>query len=119
MTLRTLSAVDRSASPLLGALARKGWIRPSRPGSALVPGIDVDRDQHPLGADGTSNQRIWVLGPLCEGATFYNNLVPSPGVYSRPVADAHRCAAAMLAARATAESAATPAQEWAMPWLSR
>ncbi len=101
-----LPAVGCSASPLLGALARKGWIRPSRPGSALVPGIDVDRDQHPVAADGTSNQRIWVLGPLCEGATFYNNLVPSPGVYSRPVADAHRCAAAMLAARATAGSAA-------------
>jgi uncharacterized NAD(P)/FAD-binding protein YdhS len=100
-----LPAVDGSASPLLAALARKGWIRPSRPGSALVPGIDVDRDQHPLAADGTPNQRIWVLGPLCEGATFYNNLVPSPGVYSRPVADAHRCAAAMLAARATAGSA--------------
>ena len=39
--------------------------------------------------------RIWVLGPLCEGATFYNNLVPSPGVYSRPIADAHRCASAI------------------------
>lgn len=101
-----LPAVDCSASPLLGALARKGWIRPSRPGSTLVPGIDVDRDQHPLAADGTPHQRIWVLGPLCEGATFYNNLVPSPGVYSRPVADAHRCTAAMLAARATAGSAA-------------
>ena len=100
-----MPAVDCSASPLLGALARKGWIRPSRPGSALVPGIDVDPDQHPLAADGTANQRIWVLGPLCEGATFYNNLVPSPGVYSRPVADAHRCAAAMLAARTTAGSA--------------
>jgi uncharacterized NAD(P)/FAD-binding protein YdhS len=97
-----LPAVDRSASPLLAALSRKGWIRPSRPASRLVPGIDVDRDQHPLAADGTPNRRIWVLGPLCEGATFYNNLVPSPGVYSRPVADAHRCAAAMLAARAAA-----------------
>ncbi len=104
-----LPAVGCSASRLLGALARRGWIRPSRPGSALVPGIDVDRDQHPLAADGRSHQRIWVLGPLCEGATFYNNLVPSPGVYSRPVADAHRCAAAMLAARATAGSAVLPA----------
>jgi uncharacterized NAD(P)/FAD-binding protein YdhS len=99
-----LPSVDRSASPLLAALARKGWIRPSRPGSRLVPGIDVNRDQHPLDAAGRPNQRIWVLGPLCEGATFYNNLVPSPGVYSRPVADAHRCAAAMLAARAPAEN---------------
>jgi hypothetical protein len=40
---------------------------------------------------------MWVIGPLCEGATFYTNLVPSPGVYSRPIADAHRCAAALLA----------------------
>jgi uncharacterized NAD(P)/FAD-binding protein YdhS len=99
-----LPGVAGSASPLLSALARKGWIRPSHPGSSLVPGVDVDRDQHPLAANGQPNQRIWVLGPLCEGATFYNNLVPSPGVYSRPVADAHRCAAAMLAA----PSAASP-----------
>ena len=93
-----LPAVQDSASPLLSALARKGCIRPSQPGSRLVPGIDVDRDQHPLDATGQPNPRVWVLGPLCEGATFYNNLVPSPGVYSRPVADAHRCAAALLAA---------------------
>ncbi len=99
-----LPGVDCSASPLLATLARKGWIRPSRPGSRLVPGIDVDRDQHPLDAAGRPNRRIWVLGPLCEGATFYNNLVPSPGVYSRPVADAHRCAAAMLAAHVPADS---------------
>jgi uncharacterized NAD(P)/FAD-binding protein YdhS len=91
-----LPAVDASASPLLSSLARRGWIRRSAPGCRHLPGIDVDSDQHPLAADGTPNQRIWVLGPLCEGATFYNNLVPSPGVYSRPIADAHRCATAML-----------------------
>ncbi len=94
-----LPAVDLSASPLLRALAGKGWIRRSAPVSRYLPGLDVDRDQHPLDTSGTPNQRIWVLGPLCEGATFYNNLVPSPGVYSRPVADAHRCATAMLTAR--------------------
>lgn len=91
-----LPAVDASASPLLRSLASRGLIRRSAPGCQHLPGIDVDSDQHPLAADGTPHDRIWVLGPLCEGATFYNNLVPSPGVYSRPVADAHRCAAAML-----------------------
>jgi uncharacterized NAD(P)/FAD-binding protein YdhS len=91
-----LPAVDDSASPLLSSLARQGWIRRSAPGCRHLPGIDVDSGQHPLAADGTPNQRIWVLGPLCEGATFYNNLVPSPGVYSRPTVDAHRCATAML-----------------------
>jgi uncharacterized NAD(P)/FAD-binding protein YdhS len=94
-----LPAVEVSASPLLRALAAKGWIRRSAPGSRYVPGIDVDRDQHPRDAHGRPHPRIWVLGPLCEGATFYNNLVPSPGVYSRPIAVPHRCASAMLAAR--------------------
>jgi uncharacterized NAD(P)/FAD-binding protein YdhS len=103
-----LPAAEESASPLLRALAGKGWIRRSAPGSRQVPGIDVDRDQHPLGADGAPHRRIWVLGPLCEGATFYNNLVPSPGVYSRPMADAHRCAAAMLAARGGGAPARLP-----------
>jgi len=94
-----LPAVASSASPLLRALHRRGAIRPHRPGSALVRGIDVDPDQHPLGADGRPDRRLWVLGPLCEGATFYNNLVPSPNVWSRPVFDAHRCVSALLARR--------------------
>jgi uncharacterized NAD(P)/FAD-binding protein YdhS len=83
--------VTTSASPLLRSLSARGWIRPHRPESRLVHGVDIDRDQHPIRANGEVERRIWVLGPLCEGATFYNNLVPSPSVYSRPVADAHRC----------------------------
>lgn len=93
-----LPAVDTSSSPLLTALYRKGWIRRHRPDSRHVHGIDVNRDQHPLDASGRADTRLWVLGPLCEGATFYNNLVPSPNTYSRPVFDAHRCASAMFAA---------------------
>jgi uncharacterized NAD(P)/FAD-binding protein YdhS len=93
-----LPAVANSASPLLASLHRKGWIRPHRPGSSVVHGIDVGRDQHPVDARGLLDRRIWVLGPLCEGTTFYNNLVPSPNMHSRPVFDAHRCVATMLAA---------------------
>ena len=89
--------VAATASPLLAALHRRGLIRPHRPGSRQVPGIDVSRDQHPIAADGRPMARIWVLGPLCEGATYYNNLVPSPHVCSRPLHDAHRCVAAMFA----------------------
>ncbi len=93
-----LPAVAGSASPLLSSLHRQGWIRPHRPGSSLVHGIDVGPDQHPIDRDGDHDERIWVLGPLCEGATFYNNLVPSPNMHSRPVFDAHRCVHAMYAA---------------------
>jgi len=91
-------AVDTSASPLITALYRKGRIRRHRPNSRHVHGIDVDRHQHPLDAEGRPDDRLWVLGPLCEGATFYNNLVPSPNTWSRPIHDAHRCVAAMYAA---------------------
>ncbi|TDP94062.1 FAD/NAD(P)-binding protein [Labedaea rhizosphaerae] len=98
-----LPAVAASADSLLVSLHRKGLIRRFRPDSALVPGVDVDADQHPVGADGRPERRIRVLGPLCEGATFYNNLVPSPGMWSRPVADAHRCVVAALADLPAAE----------------
>jgi len=93
-----LPAVDSSASPLIRNLYRKGWIRPHRPASRHVVGIDVAADQRPLDRSGRAQSRLWVLGPICEGATFYNNLVPSPNVYSRPIVDAHRCVAAMFAA---------------------
>jgi uncharacterized NAD(P)/FAD-binding protein YdhS len=91
-------AVDSSASPLLDSLWRKGWIRRHRPGSRQVVGIDIDADQHPIDVEGRPDRRIWVLGPLCEGATFYNHLVPSPSTYSRPVYDAHRCVTELFAA---------------------
>lgn len=106
-----LPAVETSASPLLSALHRKGWIRRHRPGSAFVHGIDVDRDQHPLDAEGEPHRRLWVLGPLCEGATFYNNLVPSPNTYSRPLFDAHRCVSAMLAVESQAAVSPYPREE--------
>ena len=91
-----LPSVAESASPLLDSLYRKGMIRPLGLGSRQLVGIDIDRDQHPVDAAGRPDRRIWVLGPLCEGATFYNNLVPSPGGYCRPIHDAHRCVLAML-----------------------
>ncbi len=92
-----LPAVESSGSPLLRSLRGKGWIRPHRPASRQVRGIDVDSEQHPVDVYGRADPRLWVLGPLCEGATYYNNLVPSPNVYSRPIFDAHRCVAAMFA----------------------
>jgi uncharacterized NAD(P)/FAD-binding protein YdhS len=94
----TLPSAAASASRLIAALHRRGWIRSRLPGSRYVLGLDIDRDQHPIREDGAVEPRIWVLGPLCEGSTFYNNLVPSPGAYSRPAYDSHRCADAVLSA---------------------
>ncbi|HEY7143967.1 MAG TPA: FAD/NAD(P)-binding protein [Streptosporangiaceae bacterium] len=97
--------VDLSASALISSLRRAGWIRRHRPGSVHVRGVDVDSDQHPLDASGRPQRRLWMLGPLCEGAVFYTNLVPSPRVWSRPIFDAHRCVAQLLAAAAAGRPA--------------
>lgn len=102
-----LPVVDASASPLIRSLYRKGWIRRHRPASPVVRSIDVDTDQHPLDSDGRPLQRVWVLGPLCEGVTYYNNLVPEPHKYSRPIFDAHRSVTEMLR-RAAGERATRP-----------
>lgn len=90
-------AVGGSASRLLDGLSRAGWIRPHGAADRPLPGIDVDRDQHPRDRHGHPDPRIWVLGPLCEGTTYYNNALPWTGSFSRPAYDAHRCVAAMLA----------------------
>lgn len=93
-----LPAAESSASPLIEALRRRGAIRACLPGDPQVRGIQVTPDQHPVDARGQPDRRLWVLGPLCEGSTYYNNLVPSPEMFSRPIHDAHRCVAAMFAA---------------------
>jgi hypothetical protein len=33
---------------------------------------------------------------LCEGATYYTNLVPDPTDFARPIFDAHRCVSDLL-----------------------
>lgn len=99
-------AVDMSASPLISGLFRRGLVRRHRPGSRLVCSIDLDSDQHPIDSGGRSEPRMWVLGPLCEGTTFYNHLVPSPAVYSRPLSDAHRCVKAMFGRHAESSGSA-------------
>jgi uncharacterized NAD(P)/FAD-binding protein YdhS len=94
-------SVSASASPLIANLHRHGVLRRHRPDSRHVHGVDIDTDLHPVTAAGSPEPRVWVLGPLCEGATYYNHLVPSPRGYCRPSFDAHRCVAEMVeAARA-------------------
>jgi uncharacterized NAD(P)/FAD-binding protein YdhS len=88
--------VSSSASPLIERLYGNGWLRRHRPNSIEVYSVDLDSNRHPVAADGQPDRRLWVLGPLCEGTTFYNHLVPSPGGYSRVVADAHRTVAEMF-----------------------
>jgi hypothetical protein len=89
-------AVDASANPLIRSLYENGRLRRLLPDSGTVQGADVDPSHHPVDAAGVSDPRLWLIGPLCEGATFYNHLIPTPG-YSRAFVDAHRCVAELFA----------------------
>ncbi|MDT0572832.1 FAD/NAD(P)-binding protein [Streptomyces sp. DSM 3412] len=89
--------VEATGSPLLAGLMASGRIRRHRPGALSSRGVDITVDQHPVGADGRPDRKVRVLGPLCEGATFYNHYVPSPGGRNRALADADRCVTAVLA----------------------
>ncbi|WP_189984164.1 FAD/NAD(P)-binding protein [Streptomyces capoamus] len=104
--------VEATGSPLLADLLAGGRIRRHRPGARSSRGVDITADQHPVAADGRPDRKVRVLGPLCEGATFYNHYVPSPGGRNRALADADRCVTAALAELAAAEpdTSRSPAQ---------
>lgn len=78
---------------IVGAIARRGFLRRFRPNSAVVYAVDVDRSYHPISCEGLANERIWIMGLLCEGATFYNGYVTSPGKFVRSQYDADRAVA--------------------------
>lgn len=100
--------VEATGSPLLADLVASGRIRRHRPGARSSRGVDITADQHPVTADGLPDRKVRVLGPLCEGATFYNHYVPSPGGHNRALADADRCATAVLAELAAVTEPETP-----------
>ncbi len=100
--------VEATGSPLLAGLVASGRIRRHRPGALSSRGVDITADQHPVAADGRPDRKVRVLGPLCEGATFYNHYVPSPGGRNRALADADRCVTAVLAELDAATPTATP-----------
>ena len=91
VTRRLRSLTDEPS--IIGAMARRGFLRRLRPDSSVVHAVDIDRSHHPISHEGLANERIWVMGLLCEGATFYNGYVTSPGKYVRSQDDADRAVA--------------------------
>ncbi len=57
----------------------------------LASGIDIDPDSHPLDRAGRPQPRLWVLGPLTEGARYFNHYLPSPKSRSKAFAEADAC----------------------------
>jgi hypothetical protein len=86
MTSRLHSLHDDA--DIVGAMARKGLLTQLRPDSSIVHAVAVDRSYHPVSQEGAADERIWVMGLLCEGVTFYNGYLTSAGKFDRSYYDA-------------------------------
>lgn len=91
VTSRLQSLTDDPS--IVGAMARRGFLRRLRPDSSVVFAVDVDLSFHPISRAGLANERIWIMGLLCEGVTFYNGYVTSPCKFVRSQYDADRAVA--------------------------
>jgi uncharacterized NAD(P)/FAD-binding protein YdhS len=89
-------SIANSASPLLAQLFDDGRIRKLRTASLRLSGLEVDEDSHPVDAAGCPNMRLFALGPICEGSTYYNHYVPTHVGASTPFVEAHQAVRAML-----------------------
>jgi len=82
---------ERDRSPLVANLLKQQIIRPYRNGDFHPGGIDVNRAQNVIAANGQVQPNFWALGNPTEGANFYTFILPRPLVNSRSIQDAGRC----------------------------
>ncbi len=80
------SGLSRNPQGLIGDLQRQGLVRAAH--AYPADGIETDSVGRALSADGSVQQRLWVLGPAVEGCTFYNHYVPTPDPGCRALIEA-------------------------------
>lgn len=80
---------------LFGDLKRQKKIRAvlAEPG---FDAVEVNSNCQAIGYDGEPVRNLWLLGPMVEGASYYNHYVPAPGSPNRAMTDAHKVASSCL-----------------------
>ncbi|WP_327068413.1 FAD/NAD(P)-binding protein [Kitasatospora sp. NBC_01250] len=86
---------DQDASPLVRSLLAGGHARPFDNDGFRPGGLDIDTAGRLIGADGAVVPNLCALGHLTEGAHYFTNMLPAPGVDSRITADAAAAVRAM------------------------
>ena len=89
--------IERSRSPLINHLHRRGRIQPLRYGDQPVGSIDLTEKSNPIRVDGEVETRLWVFGALTEGVRYFTQYVPSPKSRIRAFLDTEECAEAIFA----------------------
>lgn len=85
-----------TAGGIIGALARSGEIR-NFASKMSFPAIEHSHESMVVRADGKANRRVFILGPMTEGVTFYNTYLTSPNRLTRCHTDADRAVASVVA----------------------
>lgn len=82
---------EQNDSLLMRNLLRRGLVRPYFNGDYHPGGIDITKEQNPIGSDGQPIRNVWALGNIVEGPNFYTHVLPQPCINSGVVRDAGRC----------------------------
>lgn len=90
-------SIIETSSVLLDSLHGSGRLRPCRPGSKYIKAPELSPGFNPITADGQCLATLYVLGPLCEGNTYYNHYIPTNLGVSPAFAEAHQTVGAMFA----------------------
>ncbi|MFJ3487554.1 FAD/NAD(P)-binding protein [Pseudomonas sp. NPDC090202] len=64
--------------------------------SGIIHSLNEEGEGIEVDGHGKAQPNLWIIGPIVEGATYYNHYVPSAGSYSRAFIDADRIAREML-----------------------
>lgn len=86
---------ERDTAPLTRSLLAGGHARPFANGWFHPGGFDIDQVGRLVRADGTITPNFCALGHPTEGAHYFTNMLPAPGVDSRVTADAEAAVRAM------------------------
>ncbi|MDH6143619.1 putative NAD(P)/FAD-binding protein YdhS [Kitasatospora sp. GP30] len=86
---------ERDTAPLTRSLLAGGHARPFTNGWFHPGGFDIDQVGRLVRADGTITPNFCALGHPTEGAHYFTNMLPAPGVDSRVTADAEAAVRAM------------------------
>jgi uncharacterized NAD(P)/FAD-binding protein YdhS len=86
---------ERDTSSLSQSLLSAGHARPFENDWFRPGGFDIDTAGRLIDAQGSATPNICALGNITEGAHYFTNMLPAPGVDSRVTADAAAAVGAM------------------------
>ncbi|WP_323853967.1 MBL fold metallo-hydrolase [Xenorhabdus koppenhoeferi] len=85
------------ASKLTQHLVKNGLITPFMNGKYHPGGIAIDKNLHPINVSGQTEEKLWAIGFLVEGAHYYTHALPLPHIQSRQFEDAEICVRGCIA----------------------